>query len=123
MLTCAAPLPPAGLPDMAMSALVKEQIKAVAPGAIAIIAADKFAVSRHTNDHNDRLDHSVSSHLIPSCRFSPAGGVQPDPDRHVHVRAGCGRDRPAAGRSVRCAEDGPGHGADAPGGPARRLQR
>ncbi|CAJ1049754.1 uncharacterized protein strc1 [Xyrichtys novacula] len=34
----------AGLPDMAMSALVKEQIEGIIPGAILIIPADKFAV-------------------------------------------------------------------------------
>lgn len=41
-------LPPAGLPDMAMSALVKEQIEGVLPVAISMIPPDKFAVRRRT---------------------------------------------------------------------------
>lgn len=35
----------AGLPDMAMSALVKEQIEGISSEAISIIPPDKFAVS------------------------------------------------------------------------------
>lgn len=35
----------AGLPDMAMSALVKEQIEGIRSEAISIIPPDKFAVS------------------------------------------------------------------------------
>lgn len=35
----------AGLPDMAMSALVKEQIEGISSEAISIIPSDKFAVS------------------------------------------------------------------------------
>lgn len=48
MLIFATCLPPAGLPDMAMSALVKEQIEGVMPGAISMIPPDKFAVRPHT---------------------------------------------------------------------------
>lgn len=46
MLIVVPPLPPAGLPDMAMSALVKEQIEGVTPAAISMIPPDKFAVRR-----------------------------------------------------------------------------
>lgn len=46
MLIVVTPLPPAGLPDMAMSALVKEQIEGVTPVAISMIPPDKFAVRR-----------------------------------------------------------------------------
>lgn len=35
----------AGLPDMAMSALVKEQIEGIAPTAISMIPPDKLSVS------------------------------------------------------------------------------
>lgn len=49
MLMFATPLPPAGLPDMAMSALVKEQIEGVVPAAISMIPPDKFAVRRGTS--------------------------------------------------------------------------
>lgn len=38
----------AGLPDMAMSALVKEQIEGISSEAIALIPPKKFAVSRFT---------------------------------------------------------------------------
>lgn len=48
MLIFVTPLPPAGLPDMAMSALVKEQIEGVVPMAISMIPANKFAVRRRT---------------------------------------------------------------------------
>lgn len=39
---------PAGLPDMAMSALVKEQIEGIKSEAISMIPPDKFAVSCFT---------------------------------------------------------------------------
>lgn len=125
MLIFFTPLPPAGLPDMAMSALVKEQIEGVTPVAISMIPPDKFAVSLHTSV--DVL-FMRSGWLGFVLALDPlwlrlAGGVRPEADQHVLVRAGCSCDGPAAGRSVRCAEDGSGHGADAPGGPARRLQR
>ena len=35
----------AGLPDMSMSALVKEQLEGITPMAISLIPPDKFAVS------------------------------------------------------------------------------
>lgn len=50
---------PAGLPDMAMSALVKEQIEGIKSEAISMIPPDKFAVSRFAS-----LRDSV--HLTPS---------------------------------------------------------
>lgn len=37
----------AGLPDMAMSALVEGQIRGISPDAISVIPPDKFAVSQH----------------------------------------------------------------------------
>lgn len=42
---CTFPLSVAGLPDIAMSALVKEQIEGITPLAISLIPAGKFAVS------------------------------------------------------------------------------
>lgn len=37
----------AGLPDMAMSALVKEQIEGITPAAVSMIPPEKFRVSRN----------------------------------------------------------------------------
>lgn len=48
MLMFVTALPPAGLPDMAMSALVKEQIEGVMPVAISMIPPEKFAVRQRT---------------------------------------------------------------------------
>jgi len=42
---CTFPLSVAGLPDIAMSALVREQIEGISPLAISLIPAGKFAVS------------------------------------------------------------------------------
>ncbi len=52
----------AGLPDIAMSALVKEQIEGITPAAIAVIPPKKFAVS--SLGHQDNCDFKFFICLI-----------------------------------------------------------
>lgn len=49
----------AGLPDISMSALVRDQIEGLTPLAISLIPANKFAVSI--------LKHTVSCKLLVKC--------------------------------------------------------
>lgn len=52
----------AGLPDMAMSSLVREQIEGFTPLAVSLIRADKFAVSVRIQNAYDSITHvSLSS--------------------------------------------------------------
>lgn len=70
----------AGLPDMAMSALVKEQIEGISSEAISIIPPDKFAVSHFVvivmslHLPLDNLSGFLNSTAFVRCPV-PAGGV------------------------------------------------
>lgn len=123
----------AGLPDMAMSALVNEQIEGIAPAAVSMIPAAKFFVSQHLIKQKQKThSHNISSFLLSqcaplflcvclSCHFLK-GGVSPETDQHVLLWAGGWSNWWAALCSVRCSEDSSGYGSDPVGGQACGLQ-
>lgn len=117
---------PAGLPDMAMSALVKEQIEGIKSEAISMIPPDKFTVScftllRQCSCHS--FNRLVWTCVNPLCLLSPLveGGVWPETDQHVLLWAGSSGDWGAVVGSVWCSKDSSGYGADTVGGQACGL--